>query len=64
MNTHHIEKKYHVKNKAFLKFEEFKKRCEMLPCSALNLKMLNQGTHVRFMSIFKFALVTTKFLGE
>jgi len=35
-----------------------------LPCSALNLKMLNQGTIVRFMRIFKFALITTKFLGE
>jgi len=36
----------------------------MLLCTALNLKMLNQCTHVRFMHIFKFALVTTKFLGE
>jgi len=36
----------------------------MLPCSAMNLKMLNQCTTVRFMHIFNFALITTKFPGE
>jgi len=55
---------YIVKNKIFLKFEESKKSSKMLPCSALNLKMLNQGTLVRFMRIINFALSTTKFLGE
>jgi len=36
----------------------------MLPCTSLNLKMLNQCTHVRFMHVFKFALATIKFLGQ
>ena len=38
----------------------------MLPCSALNLKMLNQGTIVHFMRIFNPESFrdTTKFLGE
>jgi len=30
----------------------------------LKLKMLNQRTNVRFLRIFNFALITTKFLGE
>jgi len=40
------------KNNLFLNIEESKKSCEMLPCSELNLKMLNQYTYVRFMRIF------------
>ena len=38
----------------------------MLPSSALNLKMLNQGIPVRFMRIFNPESFgdTTKFLGE
>ena len=36
----------------------------MLPCFALKLKMLNQGTRVPPICIFNFALITTKFLGE
>ena len=40
------------------------KSCEIFPCSALKLKMLNQRTNVRFLRIFNFALITTKFLGE
>ena len=53
-----------MKNELILDFEDAKKRCEIWPCSALNLKMLDQRTNVRFMHIFKFALITTKFLGE
>jgi len=37
------EKQYLIKDKVFLKFEESKKSCKMLPCSALKLKMLNQA---------------------
>jgi len=47
-----LKEQYLIKNKVSLKFKESKKSCEMLPCSALNLKMLNQGTIVRFMRIF------------
>jgi len=47
-----LKKQYLVKNKGFLKFEESKKSCEMLSCSALNLKMLNQCTPCSFMRIF------------
>jgi len=36
-----LEKQYLVNNKILLKFEESKKNCEMLPCSALTFKMLN-----------------------
>jgi len=39
-------------NNPILDFEDTKKSCEMLPCSALKLKMLNQGTKVPFMRIF------------
>jgi len=59
-----FKKQYLVRDKVFLKFEESKKSCEMLPCSALKLEMLNQCTLVRFMRISNFALITTKFLGE
>ena len=34
-----------------LDFEEVKKSCEIWPCSALKLKMLNQSTRVPFMRI-------------
>jgi len=47
-----LKEQYLVKNKVFLKFEESKKSCEMLPYSAFNLKMLNQCTLVRLLRIF------------
>ena len=66
MNIYHIERTISCKNKVFLKFEESKKSCEMLPYSALNLKMLNHCTLVRFILIFNLESFqdTTKFLGE
>jgi len=55
-----------MKNKLILDFEGAKKSCEIWPYSALNLKMLDQRTHVRFMHIFNPESLrdTTKFLGE
>ena len=55
-----------MKNELILDFEDAKKSCEIWPCSALNLKMLDQRTNVRFRHIFNPESFrgTTKFLGE
>jgi len=41
-----------IKFKPILDFEDTKKSREIMPCSALKLKMLNQGTKVPFMRFF------------